>query len=224
MGKKTFKRSKRGKGRYSKKFTRNNKRLTSTLRVKLRKTGTQPCTATSTPNSQTFKLNEFASYQKFTDMYEQYRITEIKQTIYPTIQIGQAPSQTVGTIDVDVVDLDNIGVIYEMLLGAKIDRDDISPLSNLEDCLKNPSIKIYNLGRGKPITIRWKPNIVTSTSTEDNKVVVYDRWLDTEDSSDELYMGLCKLYHVNGASASYPVNYRILTTITCEFKRFRLDE
>lgn len=220
--KKRVRRKRRGKKRYKARVSR--PRMTNSMRVALRKTGSQTCTATATPNSQSFKLDDFGSKTKFTDMFEQYRIVYIKQTIYPTMTLAAPPLQVVGTIDDAVVDTDQVQQIQEMLLGVKVDRDDVSPLSSLDDCLKNPKIRIHNLGRGKPVTIKWKPNILVQTTNTGNQSVVYNRWLDCESSSDETYLGLNKLYHIAGASASFPVQFRILTTAVVEFKRFRLDE
>lgn len=215
----------KSKRRYRKRrFKKNPKKETSFMRVKLRKTGTQECTATSTPNSQTFKLDDFGSVTKFTDMFEQYRIIEIKQTIYPTSTLTRNPYTIVGAIGTDAVDVDEVAQILEMLVGVKVDRDDVNNLTNLDDCLKNPNIKIYNLGRGKPVTVKFKPNILVPVTNSGNQSMQYDNWLDCDASSDEKYYGLNKLYHINGASSAFPVTFRILTTITVEFKRFRLDE
>lgn len=210
------------------------------MRVSLRKTGTATTTSISLASTETFKLDDFNVYAKFTAIYEQFRIIKIKQTIYPTVQLGMPAITTVGTdagtltnqgsgglttaTTSNIVDRDQVNVIMEMLLGVKIDRDDVQPLSNLSDCLNNPQIKILNLGRGKPVRIKWKPNILIQTTNTGNKAVEYNKWLDTEDSADETYYGLNKLYHVNGASSDFPITFRIITEAIVEFKRFRTDE
>lgn len=239
-----YKKIRKNNKKYQKKYMRYRPlNFTTSMRVKLRKTGTATTTAISLASTETFKLDDFNIYNKFTAIYEQYRITGLKQTIYPTCQIGRPAMNTVGTpafsgtqtkqgdgsetsviAGSTVVDNAEVLIIMEMLLGVKIDRDDVTALSNLDDCLKNPSIKIFNIGRGKPVTIRWKPNVLIQTTNTGNKSVVYDRWLDTENSADETYYGLNKLYHVNGASSSYPVTFRIITEAVVEFKRFRTDE
>ncbi len=221
------------KRRYKKKVyrKRNNKKmvrykrpssLTTFMRVELRKTGTVNCDSISTPNNQTYQLNDFQAKSKFTALWEQYRVILIKQIIYPTVQLSGAPMSIVGSIDSQVVDLDTVPQVLESLIGVKIDRDDISGMTDLNDCLKNPKVKIHNGSR--IVNIKFKPNILIATTNTGNQSVVYDRWLDTANSSDEPYYGLNKLFHVNGATADFPVTFRVVTSAIVEFKRFRTDE
>lgn len=192
------------------------------IHVMLRSTGTQTLTGTTTVANSTFTLDSFQIYSNFTQLYEQYRIKYIKQVIYPCNQLSQAPHDIAG--DATMGDGTVTSVVEIPLICWKVDRDDVTGFSNLDDVLKNPKAKVR---RGdKVVKIGFKPNLLTNVygSVADNNSIVYDRWLETEDSSDTGYYGLCKLFHAPGASSTYPLKFRIITTAYCEFKAFRSDE
>lgn len=196
------------------------------IRVPLRKTGVQTLTGTSTAANSSFKLNEFSSYSKFTAIYEQFRIVKIIQKIYPMFSKGAPP--VLGTIEGDGTMGDgtvvSITQLTDCLIGWKIDRDDITGFDNIADVIKNPKARVRDGFKSTRIT--FKPNTLTNLfgAVADNHSLVFDRWIETEDSSDVNYYGLCKLFHADGASGTYPVKYRLVTTAVVEFKNYRTDE
>lgn len=190
------------------------------LTVNLRKTGTATLTGTNTAANDTFLLNSFNQYSKFTAVFEQYRIVKVIQTIYPMINTYIAP-----LLDNETADPHEMTTVsWIPLVAWKIDRDDVTTFSSLDDALSNPKTKVRRLD--KKVVIKFKPNLLGNTygSVSDNNTIIYDRWSDTEDSSDAPYYGLSKFYHAQNASATYPVPFRIITSVIVQFKSYRTDE
>lgn len=190
------------------------------LTVKLRKTGTATLTGTNTAANNTFSLNETNQYSKFTAVFEQYRIIKIIQTIYPMINTYLAP-----LLDNETADPHEVTTVpWIPILAWKIDRDDVTGFSSLDDALANPNTVVRRMDR--VVKIKFKPNLLGNTygSLSDNNTIIYDRWNDCEDSSDAPYYGLCKFYHAMNASATYPLPFRIVTSYIVQFKGYRTDE
>lgn len=190
------------------------------IQVRLRSTGTATLNGTNTAANQTFTLNGFNAYDKFTAIYEQYRIVHIKQTIYPMVKTFIAPMLDDASSDPHDVST----VPWIPILCYKIDRDDVTGFSSIDDALMNPRTIVKRMD--KTCVIKFKPNLLGNTygSVADNNTVIYDRWCDSEDSSDAPYYGLCKFYHAQNASSTYPLPFRIITECVVQFKGYKTDE
>lgn len=213
--------------KYKRKFRRFRKVPSGRLiEVKLRKTGTMALSSTTTASNSSFKLNEFNAYDRWTNIYEQYRIVKITQKIYPMFAKGLSP--ILSTINVSDSGGDGSAVmlsqLVDCLLGWKIDRDDLTGFTSISDVLSNPSARVRS--GFKNTTLSFKPNTLTNMygPVADNHAIMYDNWIDTEDSSDIDYYGLCKLFHADGTSATYPIKYRIITEALVQFRNYRTDE
>lgn len=194
----------------------------NTITVSLRKTGTITQDDVFQTTGVVFKLNEFNSYSKFTDIFEQYRIVKIIQKIYPTADSFVAPLKVAIT---GADDDEHITQVQTPLLCYKIDRDDVTTATNLDDCLKNPAYKVRSLK--KPVKIQFKPNSLNNIyqgAVTNNYSISFNDWLNTENSSDNEYYGLVRCIHCTGCSSTYPMTYRLITTAVVEFKGLRLDE
>lgn len=212
------------KSRSKRRFGRRNVYLNNrnSVTVSLRKTGTITQDTTFQTTGVVFKLNEFNSYASFTAIFEQYRIKTIIQKIYPTADSFIAPLKVSITGEDDD---EHITQVQTPLLCYKIDRDDVTTASNLDDCLKNPAYKIRSLK--KPCKIMFKPNSLNNIyqgAVTNNYSISYGDWLNTENSSDNEYYGLVRCIHCQGCSSTYPMTYRLITTAVVEFKGLRLDE
>ena len=194
----------------------------NTITVSLRKTGMITQDTTFQTNGIVFKLNEFNSYSKFTDMFEQFRIVKIIQKIYPTADSFIAPTKIAISLGDDE---EQITQVQTPLLLYKIDRDDVETASNIDDCLKNPSYRVKSLK--KPCKIVFKPNSLNNIyqgAVTNNYSISYNDWLNAENSADNEYYGLVRCIHCQGCSATYPLTYRVITTAVVQFKGLRLDE
>lgn len=190
--------------------------------VSLRKTGYINQTTVFQTTGIVFKLNEFNSYSKFNQIFEQFRILKIIQKIYPTADSFLAPTK----IAIDGgTDEEQYAQTYTPLLLYKIDRDDVQEPTDIDDCLKNPAFKVRNLKR--PQTIVFKPNVLNNIyqgAVTNNYEIKFGAWLNTENSSDCEHYGLVRAFHAQNCSGTYPLTYRIITTAVVQFKGLRLDE
>lgn len=194
----------------------------NSVTVSLRKTGEITQSSEFQTNGIKFKLNEFNSYGKFTQIFDQFRILKIIQKIYPQCDSFSAPTNIsiAGESDEQQVTQPS-----PPLCLYKIDRDDVEVPSSLDDALKNPRFKVRNAK--KPITIAFKPNSLNNIyegAVTNNYSISYNDWLNSENSSDNEYYGLVRAFHCTGVSGVFPLKYRIITTAVVQFKGLRLDE
>lgn len=196
----------------------------NSVTVSLRKTGEITQDTQFQTSGVVFKLNEFNSYTKFTAIFEQFRIVKIIQKIYPQCDTFLAPTNIaiVGGTDEQQVVQPSVP-----LLCYKIDRDDVDDggLTNLDGVLKNPRFKVKSMK--KPHTIAWKPNVLNNIyqgAVTNNYEIKFGAWMNCENSADCEHYGLVRAFHCTGASSTYPLKYRLITTAVVQFKGLRLDE
>lgn len=170
-----------------------------------------------------FKVTDFQLSSAWTNLFEFYKITSIKQTIYPDTQAANAP--TVIYDNQGSITGAQLNVISHPLLLTRTERDgEGSAPSNIEDCLKNPAYKVKSLRKGA--VIKYKPNIldqVYETSLQTGYSPKFNQWISTQDT-DVLHFGMRRAVSAKTASATYPLTYRVITTAVVEFKNLRYEE
>lgn len=188
-------------------------------KVALKKHVTHTCDQDFESTASSLSLNTFSGYAAFTAMYEQYRIIGIKQTIVPMTQPGLSPMLSTGDNNQTITN-----AVYKPELIFHVDRDDLTLYSSFNNAMTNPKAKVRWLDR--KVVIKFIPNILGNTfgALADNNMVIYDKWLDTEDSSDSVYYGLVKGYHCIGATSTKPFVVRVVTEAIVEFKGYNINE
>lgn len=173
-----------------------------------------------TPLAFCFKLKNCSGYNRYTSMFEKYRITGAKVTLVPRNNIGSSGAVADNRTDIPwlmyrTVGIDDANPAEFQTIAKAMTQDNV----NIAQCTRLMTIKVT-----KPIV-----NGVVSTAG-DNTIVnttayvaqTVSPWLDTEGGADVGHFGLKTLLQAtDGVSTVNPQSVRIFVTLFCEFKTIK---
>lgn len=230
----------RRRTRYGRKKRRRSfrKRPTSNgMRCKLQSVSTVTFNSgPDTINNYFWSLDEMPDYQKYTAVFQYYRIKAVKMTFWPTYNSYMKWEQTDGSTQIPRPTLPRIAYIKNRE-GKTIES--LINTQTLAGMLENTKAKCIMIPTEKPISIMLKPNCLGRVaegvqtegtdkghlypSTSDNTVKEYDQWYSTSTGMDQIHYGLAVLFNTPGVDTDNQFQIYQRITLYVEFKGNRVQ-